>query len=71
MMTDISEVANVLDVTVAWGTAELYVPLSEKACAFWKVFESRNREETFDTSCTRKAVLRSVRRQTGQICPIV
>ena len=40
MMTDISEVANVLDVTVARGTAELYVPLSEKACAFWKVLKA-------------------------------
>ena len=40
MMTNISEVANVLGVTVARGTAELYVPLSEKACAFWKVLKA-------------------------------
>ena len=40
MMADISEVANVLDVTVARGTAELYVLLSEKACAFWKVWKA-------------------------------
>ena len=72
MMADISEVANVLGVTVARGTAESYVLLSEGLCVL-ESLEGRNREETFDASCTRKSVLRSVRRHTGQIfrCPIV